>query len=714
MTRDTSTPSPPAASVFLVETPLQLLNAIEARHYFCLEQAHLRILTSPPFPRAAFTPLLEDGDWASTEYAPIRVTRPDLHSEESVRRSLFSNLAEYRSYLDQAYRRSLLNRWARALRRVDSLFLGGYMQPYMKHFANVLPHRCLVALDDGTDTLRVNQRRLHPEPTTSGAGIGRVKVFAHRTLHDWNIREPESVTFFSAFDLRTHPSDHLIKNEYSYVRTRALGTASSRDVLFLGQPLVEDGYIRFDAYVRHLKSALAFLRATDVAYAPHPRESSENVAILARETGVSVAPSDLPIELHLALRSGTPKRLASFFCSALDNSRIIFGPGLAITAFRLPSADLLTAHAFVDEIYRYFETHTSESFRVVCLPAQDAPLLSRLSHAVASSATSAHRTSTVARPMVSVIIPTYNASQYLEPTLDSVLSQADVSMEVIVVDDCSTDDTPGLMRRYAERVKYIRLEKNYGGPARPRNVGVQSATGECIALLDGDDVMFPGKLAEQYAFLACHTDIPFVFTNFCNFSDERPHQEDFLSTHLLFHRMPKEHLGKEHYRIRRTEAFETLLGDNFIGTSGVVFRAPLASAIGLFDETLKNSDDLDWWFRLTKVHDIGYINKVCHMRRVHPANISSRPSALYARLEVYTRRRRDVASKRARKNLHESLADNYFGLGYQQRLAGRRLRPVVSYGLSWYYSKWRIHLVRSMLAALLQIRPRSERKSCGV
>jgi glycosyltransferase involved in cell wall biosynthesis len=709
MTRDMSTPSARDASVFLVETPLQLLNAIEARHYFQIEKAHLRILTSPPFPHAAFAPLLEDGHWASVEHAAIRSTQPHSSPAMLVGKSPLAKVFEYRDYVEQAYRRHLLNRWAQALGAVGHIFLGGYMQPYMKHFANVLPHRRLIALDDGTDTLRVNQGRLLPKPTHSPVGIARVKARAHRLLHDWDTSEAERLTFFTGYDLETRSTDSVIKNEYAYVRSRTPSRTAFRDLMFLGQPLVEDGYLSVDAYVHHIENALAFLRATDVIYVPHPRESADTVERVARTTCVQVERFDVPVELQMACYSGPPRRLASFFCSALDNARLIFGPHVLITAFRIPPNDLLTARTFVQDVYEYFAAHVGESFHVVRLPARAAEDPQHSVETTAHSLALSQRTRPISQPMVSVVIPTYNAAQYLGPTLDSVLAQADVSMEVIVVDDCSTDDTPTLMRRYADRAQYIRLDKNHGGPARPRNVGVRAAAGQCVALLDGDDVMLPGKLAEQYAFLALHADIPFVFTNFRDFSDEQPQQPDFLSDHRLFHQMPKEPFGREHFRIRHVDAFETLLGDNFIGTSGVLFLASLAPEIGPFDESLRNSDDLDWWFRLTKAHDIGYIDKVYHMRRRHPGNISSRPSALYARLEVYTRRQPDLSSRRARKHFRETLSDNYFGLGYQQRLAGKRLAPILSYSRSWYYSKRRLHIARSMLAALLQLRPHSPR-----
>ena len=105
-------------------------------------------------------------------------------------------------------------------------------------------------------------------------------------------------------------------------------------------------------------------------------------------------------------------------------------------------------------------------------------------------------------PLVSVIITAYNLGWCIEDTLQSVFDQTYSNLEIIVVDDASTDDTEQRMARYAGRIKYIRHETNQGvlknaeaGPAR--NSGVAAASGDYIAILDGDDLWEPGKIAAQ-------------------------------------------------------------------------------------------------------------------------------------------------------------------------------------------------------------------------
>jgi glycosyltransferase involved in cell wall biosynthesis len=127
------------------------------------------------------------------------------------------------------------------------------------------------------------------------------------------------------------------------------------------------------------------------------------------------------------------------------------------------------------------------------------------------------RTPTERIPVVSVVIPTFNRAGLIGRAIESCLGQRDApTMEVIVVDDCSDDDTRDVVARYADRgVRYIRLAENLGGAAA-RNAGIDAARGRYLAFLDSDDTWRPEKLKRQIAALAqsaapqqtvCHTQV---------------------------------------------------------------------------------------------------------------------------------------------------------------------------------------------------------------
>lgn len=138
---------------------------------------------------------------------------------------------------------------------------------------------------------------------------------------------------------------------------------------------------------------------------------------------------------------------------------------------------------------------------------------------------------TTPKPTVSVVIPSYNAASYIAATLESVLAQTYGSFEILVVDDRSKDDTGGVVEAIATRdprVRLIRLERNFGGPAGPRNVGVGQAVGEWVAFLDADDIWHPDKLRLQLDVLD-RSGAAFCSSEMVNFSDERELKFDPVS-----------------------------------------------------------------------------------------------------------------------------------------------------------------------------------------
>jgi len=125
-------------------------------------------------------------------------------------------------------------------------------------------------------------------------------------------------------------------------------------------------------------------------------------------------------------------------------------------------------------------------------------------------------------PLVSVVVPCYNAARFLERTLQSVLEQTHRGLEVIVVDDASTDDSVALTERLTRRdarVRLIRRSRNAGTPGAPRNEGVAVARGEWIAFLDADDLWHPRKLELQLQALREHEAL-MCSTSMVDFRDE--------------------------------------------------------------------------------------------------------------------------------------------------------------------------------------------------
>lgn len=116
--------------------------------------------------------------------------------------------------------------------------------------------------------------------------------------------------------------------------------------------------------------------------------------------------------------------------------------------------------------------------------------------------------------LVSIIMPSYNTAKFISETITSVLAQTYTNWELIIVDDCSTDDTDAVVRPYLadDRIRYIKNEKN-SGAAVSRNRALREAKGKWIAFLDSDDLWLPEKLEKQIAFME-KNNCRFSYTNY--------------------------------------------------------------------------------------------------------------------------------------------------------------------------------------------------------
>lgn len=123
---------------------------------------------------------------------------------------------------------------------------------------------------------------------------------------------------------------------------------------------------------------------------------------------------------------------------------------------------------------------------------------------------------------VSVVMPAYNAINYIERTILSLQQQSHKNWELIVVDDCSNDGTRELVTRISQdddRITVIPLKKNFGGPAGPRNVGVENARYDFIAFLDSDDIWHPQKLEHQIRLIDVNSE-NFICSSMVDFADD--------------------------------------------------------------------------------------------------------------------------------------------------------------------------------------------------
>lgn len=216
-----------------------------------------------------------------------------------------------------------------------------------------------------------------------------------------------------------------------------------------------------------------------------------------------------------------------------------------------------------------------------------------------------------AQPLVSVVMPCYNATRTLAATLRSVLEQTWPAIEVLAVDDCSTDGTLGLLRAHEEgfggRLRVIALERNRGS-AGARNAGIEAARGTYLALLDSDDVWSPDKTARQVAYLDQHPEAVLVGCK------AREIHDDGSVVAVNGDRQPT--LGPEAWRM--------MLRHSYFVPSLVMTRLEAARAIGGFDTRRYVVDDQDFLIRLAMRGTVGMIDETLVTMGYSPASLSHR------------------------------------------------------------------------------------------
>lgn len=206
------------------------------------------------------------------------------------------------------------------------------------------------------------------------------------------------------------------------------------------------------------------------------------------------------------------------------------------------------------------------------------------------------------KPLIfSVVITTYNRAHLIIETLETVFLQTYPHYEILVVDDCSSDNTELILEQYilAKKIRYIRNEKNYER-AYSRNIGLMNATGDYATLLDSDDFLYPDCLANAYDFIIANPDIKVFQTKFELVNDCRQRIYKFPFPSL-----------KNQYKALCSGNFMCMIG-------GFIHREVYQQA--RFDEDPKMilSEDYEFWFKIFAKYKVGRINKVNTGIRAHP------------------------------------------------------------------------------------------------
>lgn len=251
--------------------------------------------------------------------------------------------------------------------------------------------------------------------------------------------------------------------------------------------------------------------------------------------------------------------------------------------------------------------------------------------------------------MISIILPTYNSAGFIVDALSSINNNDYRDVEIIVIDDGSTDSTVDIVAKQPGNIKLFK-QKNCGRGAA-RNNGLSYATGKYIAFLDHDDLLEPTSISERFQYLEDHPDNGWVCTDAMEF-DESGDLRLFLTQFSWLD--------------LKEDQFCQLLKGCFPLTSTVMIRSELIQQVGGFNSAIDYGDDIEFFLRLLLVSNIGLIKKPLTRRRIHlTQGVSNTFDRWDSRVRIYSNFKPSCGAMNFKQNaaLHQALRFAYFKLG---------------------------------------------------
>lgn len=265
--------------------------------------------------------------------------------------------------------------------------------------------------------------------------------------------------------------------------------------------------------------------------------------------------------------------------------------------------------------------------------------------------------------LVSIIIPAWNSENYIKESIDSALSQTYKNIEIIVIDDGSTDNTKKVINDYIKSRKIYYIFQPNKGLAGARNTGILSAKGEYIALLDSDDLFLPKKIQKQVEALEKNPDFSVCYCDLLHFTEREPRQ--------FFH---------HRYSYPSGNLFGELLKKQFINPLTVIIKKTVFDTYGIFDENLKRSEDWELWLRFAHAGiKFLHLKEILAYYRIRNAgnlsSIESEPQMKEKNLEIFLNLKKKMSSEELIKynfyttlnNLRKKLSLSYLMIGEKKK-----------------------------------------------
>ena len=223
---------------------------------------------------------------------------------------------------------------------------------------------------------------------------------------------------------------------------------------------------------------------------------------------------------------------------------------------------------------------------------------------------------------ISVVMPAYNSSRFIEAALDSVAAQSFAPDEIIVIDDGSTDDTFERVQRWQAKSKHAitLLKQSNQGVSAARNHGIHTARGDWIALLDSDDIWLAEHLKQLAGAVQDYPDLIAVFADGIYFDSKTKSESPPIARNKAL-RAAEGGQGDTVLPLGDI-IFEILLPGLFFPPSAFMFQRQAALSVGLFDESIRASEDREFILRLSRAGKFAFVDQVLAKIRIHETNLS--------------------------------------------------------------------------------------------
>lgn len=330
-------------------------------------------------------------------------------------------------------------------------------------------------------------------------------------------------------------------------------------------------------------------------------------------------------------------------------------------------------------------------------------------------------------PLVSVVIPTYNRAKQVCVAIESVLAQTWPAVEMVVVDDGSTDDTRQLLQaRFGNdsRVRYVC--KSNGGPASARNEGFRHARGEYVALLDSDDTWFEWKLELQVACMQRDRSLGMTWTDMQMVDPHGvvvdpaylrhmyrayrwfPDDQLFAASTPLRDISPRHAAAVGNARLRTGVIFSQMIMGNLVHTSTVVLTRDRLEKVRGFNESLRYSgEDYDFHLRTAREGPVGLLDlPAIRYQQGMPDRLTARPYEVHIAENLLRTIEPVIARDRGAIHLPDrmirrKLADAHAWVAYERLERGETALALRHYLRSLRYQPWQPSLVKPLLFAAL-------------